>query len=200
MKRAASMIVATSFLIALTTVNSEAAKGHSHDPHGFTQQTSQQHDRARDTRTARPHRQERAHHRADRGRVAVRAQGSGHAQVLGGRPAGCPRQYCGCGTSIKLFGRIRPELNLAANWVRKFPRTVAAPGMAAARAGHVMLLVEHVAADKWKVWDANSGGGLTRIHIRSIRGFVTVNPHASRVALQTAPDGIRHHGENISWQ
>jgi hypothetical protein len=53
--------------------------------------------------------------------------------------------------------------------------------MAAARSGHVMLLVEHVAADKWKVWDANSGGGLTRIHVRSIRGFAVVNPHA-RVA------------------
>lgn len=102
--------------------------------------------------------------------------------VIGGRPSGCPHQYCGCGSSIKIFGRIRPELNLASNWLRKFPRTAAAPGMAAARSGHVMVLIEHVGGDRWKVWDANSGGGLTRIHVRSLRGFAVVNPHASHVA------------------
>jgi hypothetical protein len=118
---------------------------------------------------------------------AMADNGSRQAQILGGRPAGCPRQYCGCGTSIKLFGKIRPELNLAANWVRKFPRTAAAPGMAAARSGHVMLLMEPVAGDKWKVWDANSGGGLTRIHVRSIRGFVIVNPQATNVAQTSMP-------------
>jgi hypothetical protein len=45
-----------------------------------------------------------------------------------------------------------------------------------------MVLLEHAGGDKWKVHDGNSGGGLTRIHIRSIRGFVTVNPHATRQA------------------
>jgi hypothetical protein len=100
------------------------------------------------------------------------------AQVIGTRPAGCPRTYCGCATSIKLFGKIRPELNLAANWLRKFPRTTPRPGVPAARSGHVMVLLEHVAGDKWKVWDANSGGGLTRIHVRSIRGFAAVDPGA----------------------
>lgn len=54
--------------------------------------------------------------------------------------------------------------------------------MVAARSGHAMLLLEHHNADKWKVWDANSGKGLTRIHIRSIRGFAVVNPHATSVA------------------
>jgi hypothetical protein len=54
--------------------------------------------------------------------------------------------------------------------------------MAAARSGHVMVLMEHVGGDRWKVWDANSGGGLTRIHVRSIRGFAVVNPHATNVA------------------
>jgi hypothetical protein len=127
--------------------------------------------------------------RASRRAVARDAQGMAdvgngprQAQIIGGRPAGCPRQYCGCGTSLKIFGRIRPELNLASNWLRKFPRTAAAPNMAAARAGHVMLLLEHVEGDKWKVWDSNSGGGLTRIHVRSIRGFAVVNPHATSTA------------------
>jgi hypothetical protein len=124
--------------------------------------------------------------RASRRAVARDAQamadvgnGPRQVQVVGGRPAGCPRQYCGCGTSLKIFGRIRPELNLASNWLRKFPRTAAAPSMVAARAGHVMVLLEHVGGDKWKVWDSNSGGGLTRIHVRSIRGFAVVNPHAT---------------------
>jgi hypothetical protein len=121
--------------------------------------------------------------------VDRRARGMVHAgrgQILGGRPAGCPSRYCGCATAIKIFGRHRPELNLAANWVRKFPRTAPAPGMAAARSGHVMVLMEHVGGDQWKVWDANSGGGLTRIHVRSIRGFAVVNPHATSVAQSTA--------------
>lgn len=107
---------------------------------------------------------------------------AGNGRIIGGRPAGCPHAYCGCGTSIKIFGRIRPELNLAANWLRKFPRTSAAPGMVAARRGHVMALLSHVSGDKWKVYDPNSGRGLTRIHVRSIKGFAVVNPYASRVA------------------
>jgi hypothetical protein len=154
-----------------------------YDNDGRTVETAQARpDRVRHARAARPHRQERAYHRADRGRAVARVEVSRQAQIIGGRPAGCPRRYCGCATALKLFNRIRPELHLAANWLRKFPRTSPAPMMAAARSGHVMLLVEHVAADKWKVWDANSGGGLTRIHVRSIRGFAVVNPHGAKLA------------------
>ncbi|HEY4775867.1 MAG TPA: hypothetical protein VIH40_13735 [Xanthobacteraceae bacterium] len=102
--------------------------------------------------------------------------------VIGARPAGCPSRYCGCGLSLKLFGKIRPELNLAWNWVKYFPRTTAAPDMVAARRGHVMGLISQVSGDDWLVYDANSGGGLTRIHVRRIRGYVIVNPFASRMA------------------
>lgn len=98
--------------------------------------------------------------------------------VIGGRPAGCPYAFCGCGASLYLFGRIVPELNLAYNWIRKFPRAEPAPRMAAARSGHVMVLMAHVEGDRWLVHDANSGGHLTREHVRSIRGYVIVNPHA----------------------
>ncbi len=48
-------------------------------------------------------------------------------QIIGGRPAGCPRRFCGCEASLYLFGVIKPELNLALNWVRKYPRTSPAP-------------------------------------------------------------------------
>jgi hypothetical protein len=99
------------------------------------------------------------------------------SQAIGGRPTGCPHSFCGCGASIRVFGRIVPELNLAANWLR-FPRTSPAPGMVAARRGHVFVLERHVEGDTWMAYDANSGGHATRIHARSLRGYAVVNPHA----------------------
>lgn len=98
------------------------------------------------------------------------------AGVIGGRPAGCPSRFCGCGASIHLFGRIIPTLNLAANWLR-FPRAAPAPQMVAARRGHVFVLKQHIAGATWLVHDSNSGGRRTRVHPRSISGYVIVNPH-----------------------
>jgi hypothetical protein len=102
----------------------------------------------------------------------------GGGQVVGGRPAGCPRSFCGCGASIRVFGRIVPGLNLAANWLR-FPRAAPAPGMVAARRGHVFVLEQHIDGDAWMAYDANSGGRTTRIHARSLRGYIVVNPRAA---------------------
>jgi hypothetical protein len=99
-------------------------------------------------------------------------------QVVGGRPAGCPRSFCGCGASIRVFGRIVPGLNLASNWLR-FPRAAPAPGMVAARHGHVFVLEQHLEGDTWMAYDANSGGHATRVHARSLRGYTVVNPHAA---------------------
>jgi hypothetical protein len=99
-------------------------------------------------------------------------------QVVGSRPSGCPRSFCGCGASIRVFGRIMPGLNLASNWLR-FPRTAPAPGMVAARRGHVFVLEQHVEGDTWMAYDANSGGHATRIHARSLRGYTVVNPRAT---------------------
>jgi hypothetical protein len=103
--------------------------------------------------------------------------------IIGGRPAGCPHRYCGCEASLYLFGKIRPMLNVANNWRVMFPRTAPAPQMVAARPGHVFVLISHVAGDRWLVHDGNSGGGLTREHIRSIRGYTIVDPGGSRVAM-----------------
>jgi hypothetical protein len=103
---------------------------------------------------------------------------SGRGQIVGGRPAGCPRSFCGCGASIRVFGRIVPGLNLASNWLR-FPRAAPAPGMVAARRGHVFVLEQHIQGDTWMVYDANSGGRATRIHARSLRGYTVVNPRAA---------------------
>ncbi len=102
--------------------------------------------------------------------------GSTGGSIVGGRPVGCPHAFCGCGASLHVFGRIIPTLNLAANWLA-FPRTSPAPGMAAARPGHVFILEQHIEGNVWLVHDSNSGRGLTRVHARSIAGYTVVNPH-----------------------
>ncbi len=106
------------------------------------------------------------------------ADANGNGAIVGSRPSNCPHRYCGCEASLYVFGEIRPELNLAANWKRKFPRSEPASGMVAARNGHVMVLMSHASGDEWMVHDGNSGGGRTREHVRSIRGYTIVNPRA----------------------
>ena len=105
------------------------------------------------------------------------ANGNG-AGVIGGRPHGCPHAFCGCEASLYVFGVIKPALNLAWNWARKFPRAHPAPGMAAVRKHHVMVLISHVGGKDWLVHDGNSGGHKTREHVRSIAGYVVVDPRA----------------------
>ena len=107
-----------------------------------------------------------------------------NGNIVGRRPVGCPRNFCGCEASLYVFGAIRPELNLASNWIRKFPRTLPAPGMAAVRNHHVMVLRGHVDGSNWLVHDGNSGGGLTRDHVRSINGYTIVDPQGSRSVRQ----------------
>lgn len=109
-----------------------------------------------------------------RGTYAM-ATPDGGERVVGSRPYGCPHAFCGCEASLYKFGRIIPELNLASNWYR-FPRTAPAPGMAAVRPGHVMILESQVSGNVWNVHDGNSGGHVTRDHARSLAGYTIVNP------------------------
>jgi hypothetical protein len=109
---------------------------------------------------------------------------NGNGTVVGGRPEGCPHAFCGCEASRYVFGEMRRELYLASNWIRKFPRAAPAPGMAAARSGHVMILLSHVGGNDWMVHDGNSGGGKTRDHVMSISRYVIVDPRGSRSAQQ----------------
>ena len=110
---------------------------------------------------------------------AIDANGNEDGVVIGGRPSECPHAFCGCEASRYIFGHVRAELNLASNWLRKFPRTSPAPGMAAVRNHHVMVLISHVDGNDWLVHDGNSGGGLTREHVRSISGYTIVNPQGA---------------------
>jgi hypothetical protein len=101
------------------------------------------------------------------------------AQIIGGRPSGCPHSYCGCGLR-KYLGLEDARLNLASNWARLFPRE-AGPraGLAAVRSGHVMYIESSAGNGQWLVRDYNSGGGLSRMHVRDVRGYVFVNPRAA---------------------
>ena len=107
-------------------------------------------------------------------------------RVVGGRPAGCPHAFCGCEASLYKFGRIIPELNLASNW-RRFPRTAPAPGMAAVRSGHVMILQQQVDGNIWSAHDGNSGGHLTRDHLVSIAGYTIVDPASASAMARFEP-------------
>ena len=78
---------------------------------------------------ARPRHHHHRHHYLN-AMASIPGDARADTRIVGGRPAGCPHAFCGCEASLYKFGRIIPELNLAANW-RRFPRTAAAPGMAA---------------------------------------------------------------------
>lgn len=94
-------------------------------------------------------------------------------------PQGCPRRaFCACGAAVEVFGKPIRSLWPSVAWF-KFPRTSAAPRMVAARRGHVFVLVSHVVGNNWLVNDYNSGGHMSRQHIRSITGYTIVNPHGS---------------------
>lgn len=97
--------------------------------------------------------------------------------LIGARPDDCPHAYCGCGLR-KYLGLADVRLNLAHNWARLFPRE-AAPrsGLAAVRAHHVMYIEAAQGNGEWLIRDYNSGGGLSRLHVRDLRGYIFVNPH-----------------------
>lgn len=101
------------------------------------------------------------------------------AQIIGTRPSGCPHSYCGCGLR-KYLGLEDTRLNLASNWARLFPRESGPrAGLAAVRSGHVMYIEGSAGNGQWLVRDYNSGGGLSRVHVRDVRGYVFVNPHTA---------------------
>lgn len=101
------------------------------------------------------------------------------AATIVSHPAGCPsRAFCGCGAAVRIFGSPVRSLWLAANWF-KFPRSAPAAGMVAVRSHHVFVLEADLGGGVWQVYDANSGGHATRIHARSIAGYVIVNPRGA---------------------
>jgi hypothetical protein len=142
---------------------------------------------------ARPH---RYHHQVQRLPQTMVMLASDE-RVVGRRPAGCPNAFCGCEASLYKFGRVIPELNLASNW-RRFPRATPAPGMAAVRSGHVMILQQQVEGNVWYVHDGNSGGHVTREHPRSIAGYMIVDPSSASTSFSFA--GWRQPSPSYRWR
>jgi hypothetical protein len=106
------------------------------------------------------------------------AMAAAAGSVIGSRPAGCPHRYCGCGLR-KHLGISDVRLNLASNWARLLPHEGGPrPGLAAVRRGHVMYIEAAAGNGQWLIRDYNSGGGLSRMHVRDVRGYVFVNPRA----------------------
>ena len=104
--------------------------------------------------------------------------------VIGSRPADCPNRYCGCGLR-KYLGLGDARLNLASNWARLLPREAGPrPGLAAVRNGHVMYIEAAAGNGQWLIRDYNSGGGLSRIHVRSLAGAHVINRHYAAYAAQ----------------
>ena len=92
-------------------------------------------------------------------------------------PSGCPSHaFCGCGVSVRVFGRPIRNLFLASNWF-KFPPGHPGPGMVAVRNHHVMYIEAVDGNGNAVVYDPNSGGHATRIHTRSLAGYSVRNPH-----------------------
>ena len=101
-------------------------------------------------------------------------------RVIGGRPKGCPHAYCGCSASIYVFGENRRDLWPARAWYR-FPHVSARVGAVAVRPHHVAVIIGG-SPGAWLLHDGNSGNGLTREHVRDLRGYTFVDPHGARMA------------------
>lgn len=96
-------------------------------------------------------------------------------------PEGCPkRAFCGCGVSVRVFGKPVRDLFLARNWFR-FPHSTPAAGRVAVRRGHVFYIEYMIDATTAMAYDPNSGQHKTRRAPRSIRGYRVVDPSGNRV-------------------
>jgi hypothetical protein len=127
--------------------------------------------------------------RTKRARATFEGKGTynvDNGRIIGSRPAGCPHAYCGCGLR-KYLGLSDVRLNLASNWARIFPRAPGpAAGLVAVRPGHVMYIEASAGNGQWLIRDYNSGGGLSRLHVRGVRGYVFVDPRGHTRALVSA--------------
>ncbi len=84
-----------------------------------------------------------------------------------------------CGVSLKVFGKIIPRYNLAANW-RDFQPATPGGGTVAWRPGHVLYVEAYVSGNAYQVYDPNSGGGKIRRHVRNLLGYRFVDPSSPR--------------------
>jgi len=117
---------------------------------------------------------------------SLRHYASGGGEVVA-HPAKCPHSsFCGCGAAREL-GLSDRSLWLVRSWYR-FPRAAAAPGMAALWGTRHVAIIREVHGDGTAtVYDANSGGGLTRVHRVSLAGLTVVSPQSGSMLASHGP-------------
>lgn len=98
-------------------------------------------------------------------RIQGRSKVTSYDGVIGGRPAGCPHAYCGCGARLYL-GIDDPRLNLAWNWTKYYHGLTPV----AVWRHHIAIIERMTGPSTAILRDYNSGSGLSRIHERSIAG------------------------------
>lgn len=107
---------------------------------------------------------------------AAQAAYTGRGRVISGRPAGCPRAWCGCWLA-RYKGLKDRSLWLARNWTRVGrPAPGPAPGIIAIyargrRGGHVGI-VRRVVRPGVIVLLSGNDGGLVRERARSTQGVI----------------------------
>jgi hypothetical protein len=98
-------------------------------------------------------------------------------------PVGCQRRlFCGCGVSVKAFGKPIRELFLARNWGYYFNPAPFASGNVAWSYGHVVYILGGTRSAAL-LYDPNSGGGKTRVHVRNISRYYIVDPNSPKRRL-----------------
>lgn len=192
--RAAATILATISLTAILSSQVNAALGpwmgpESASERGYSQHRPWDREFTRHRRIA--HQSPRhAHHRA------TRHTRHGHPGKIAGmpldilpHPAGCPRTaFCGCGVSVRVFGHYVRDLGLARNWFRFQRASPAAGNVAIFRGGGHVAYIERVNNDGTAtLYDPNSGGHKTRLHVRSLAGAVIVDPRSDRYVVARRP-------------
>ena len=107
------------------------------------------------------------------------ANGNVSESIIGGRPAGCPHAYCGCGARLHL-GISDPRLNLAWNWTKYYHGST----LVAVWPHHVAIIERMTGPHTAILIDYNSGLGLSRHHERSIAGARIVGGVGQMAALR----------------
>ena len=109
-------------------------------------------------------------------RFRAAAYEGGEGEEVVPNPAGCPpTRFCGCGVSVRKYGRPVPSLFAASSW-RRFPRAECASGRVAVWGDHVAYILACHGDGTADLYDPNSGDHLTRIHRRTLPGLIVDPP------------------------
>lgn len=118
-----------------------------------------------------------------------------HSVTIVAHPAGCPKRlFCGCGVSVKIWGKPVRALFLASNYGRYFNSTDFRPGVVAWRNGHAAYVIGGTIKEA-QLYDPNSGGGKTRIHTVNASKYRFADPHSPKRMVPGLNTAVASYGE-----